>query len=151
MSVPTVSSTPHHVRHRFLGRVSQLDEGLRRGLQGVRVPMREIALSGGEPSLRVYDTSGPQGFDVKDGLPKLRAEWIRARDVEQTGRGALRAKASGARRVTQLAYARRGEITPEMRFIALREGLRRRVRRDRKWRADARSSRRTSITPSSSR
>jgi phosphomethylpyrimidine synthase len=91
----------------------------------VRVPMREIALSGGEPSLRVYDTSGPQGFDVKDGLPKLRAEWIRARAVETTGSGALRAKAgagAGAG-ITQLAYARRGEITPEMRFIALREGF----------------------------
>ena len=31
--------------------------------------MREIALSGGEPPLRVYDTSGPQGFDVREGLP----------------------------------------------------------------------------------
>jgi phosphomethylpyrimidine synthase len=31
---------------------------------GVRVPMREIALSGGEPPLRVYDTSGPQGHDA---------------------------------------------------------------------------------------
>ena len=34
------------------------------GPQGVRVPMREIALSGGEPPLRVYDTSGPQEHDV---------------------------------------------------------------------------------------
>ena len=29
------------------------------GARGVRVPMREIALSGGELALRVYDTSGP--------------------------------------------------------------------------------------------
>ena len=35
------------------------------------VPMREIALAGGEPPLRVYDTSGPQGGDVRDGLPAL--------------------------------------------------------------------------------
>ena len=42
------------------------------GPHGVRVPMREIALSGGEPPLRVYDTSGPEGFDVRDGLPPLR-------------------------------------------------------------------------------
>ena len=42
------------------------------GGQGVRVPMREIALTGGEPSLRVYDTSGPHGHDVNGGLPKLR-------------------------------------------------------------------------------
>ena len=30
------------------------------GTHGVQVPMREITLSGGEPPLRVYDTSGPQ-------------------------------------------------------------------------------------------
>src|SRR5438477_5626062 len=45
----------------------------------VRVPFREIALSGGEPPLRVYDTSGPRGHDVRDGLPLLREAWIRAR------------------------------------------------------------------------
>ena len=44
-----------------------------------RVPMREIAQSGGEPPLRVYDTSGPQGCDVREGLPQLRRDWIAAR------------------------------------------------------------------------
>ena len=47
--------------------------------QGVRVPMREIALTGGEAPLRVYDTSGPQGHDVTSGLPKLREPWVNAR------------------------------------------------------------------------
>jgi len=42
------------------------------GPGGIRVPMREISLSGGEPPLRVYDTSGPRGFDVREGLPPLR-------------------------------------------------------------------------------
>src|SRR4051812_49621831 len=79
------------------------------GELGVRVPMREIALSGGEPPLRVYDTSGPQGCDVAGGLPKLRGPWV----------GCRRADAC----VTQLHYARKGEITPEMEFIAVREGL----------------------------
>jgi phosphomethylpyrimidine synthase len=51
------------------------------GPRGVRVPMREIALSGGEPPLRVYDTSGPQGIEVEEGLPPLRGEWIRERQV----------------------------------------------------------------------
>ena len=88
---------------------------------GVRVPMREIAVGGGEAPLRVYDASGPRGYDVKTGLPALRADWIEARgDVERAGK-ALRAKAGAA--PTQLHYARRGEITPEMRFIAVREGL----------------------------
>ncbi|HEY9014727.1 MAG TPA: hypothetical protein VIM84_06665, partial [Gemmatimonadales bacterium] len=49
------------------------------GPHGIRVPMREIALSGGEPALRVYDTSGPLGHDVEAGLPLLRAEWIAGR------------------------------------------------------------------------
>src|SRR5262249_9120518 len=78
------------------------------GEQGVRVPMREIALSGGESPLRVYDTSGPQGFDVAQGLPTLREAWVRSR------RGPA---------VTQLHYARENEITPEMEFISVREGL----------------------------
>jgi len=76
---------------------------------GVRVPMREIAVGGGEAPVRVYDTSGPRGHDIRLGLPKLRAEWIAAR--------------RGSAAPTQLHYARAGEITPEMRFIAIREGL----------------------------
>ena len=76
----------------------------------LHVPMREVALSGGEPSLRLYDTSGPQGHNVREGLPKLRAPWIAARRT--TGHVG-----------TQLYYARRREITPEMEFIAAREGL----------------------------
>jgi hypothetical protein len=45
----------------------------------LRVPVREVALGGGEPSLRLYDTSGPKGHDAKEGLPKLREPWIAAR------------------------------------------------------------------------
>ena len=57
------------------------------GGDGVRVPMREMALSGGEPPLRVYDTSGPQGCDARQGLPKLRRDWILSRgDVEAAHR-----------------------------------------------------------------
>src|SRR5260221_10200902 len=86
------------------------------GAQGVRVPMREIALAGGEPPLRVYDTSGPQDHDAVAGLPKLRAPWVVCRKPS-TGSGQADAC------VTQLHYARTGEITPEMEFIAVREGL----------------------------
>jgi phosphomethylpyrimidine synthase len=102
------------------------------GEAGVRVPMREIALGAGEPPLRVYDTSGPRGSDVHAGLPELRRPWILERaDVEPSGAataggrarrgGALCARSGAA--PTQLHYARRGEITPEMAFIAVREGL----------------------------
>jgi phosphomethylpyrimidine synthase len=88
------------------------------GPAGVRVPMREIALEQGASSIRVYDTSGPQDHDVSTGLPKLRQPWIHERSAKAS------AERSGAARcVTQLYYARRGEITPEMEFIAIREGL----------------------------
>ena len=106
----------------------------------LKVPMREITLSGGEPAVRVYDTSGPQGCDVRDGLPALRRDWIQARgDVMSVPRTYIpdskrRAdlpktlfrsvlKASGDASVSQLGYARRNLITPEMEFIAAREGF----------------------------
>jgi phosphomethylpyrimidine synthase len=108
---------------------------------GVRVPMREIALSGGEPPLRVYDTSGPQGHDVRQGLPPLRRDWIAARGNVVAGPRALQSPLSAERpmppalaqgmrsalrgtgAVTQLHFARRGVVTPEMEFIAIREGF----------------------------
>ena len=106
------------------------------GTRGIRVPMREIHLTGGEAPLRVYDSSGPQGADVRQGLPAIRAPWIRERDVVETGR--TRAPADGVEMpsglvrptfrggsgpITQMEWARRGEITPEMEFVALREGM----------------------------
>jgi len=120
----------------------------------VKVAMREIQLSAkaGEPNVTVYDPSGPYtdasaDIDIRQGLPKLRDAWIRARgDVEEyNGRDIqpqdngfkdwqagtpveafpnvnhqpLRAKAGMA--VTQMAYAKRGIVTPEMEYIAIRE------------------------------
>ena len=93
----------------------------------LRVAMREIALSGGEPPLTVYDASGPYtdesvATDVRAGLAKHRRDWILARgDVETTDSGVLRAKGGGA--VTQMAYARAGIVTAEMEYIAVRENL----------------------------
>ena len=102
----------------------------------VRVPLREIALSGGEAPLRVYDTSGPHGADVRAGLAPLRRDWIAGRgdvaEVVPAGRahGSGQIPASlhrpvvrGAGAVTQMHYARKGEVTPEMEFVALREGF----------------------------
>ena len=77
----------------------------------LRVPQREISLSGGEPPLRVYDTSGPQGHDVRMGLPKLRKPWVERR-LER-----------GDRNFSQMHCARLGELTEEMRFVALRENM----------------------------
>ncbi len=108
------------------------------GPGGIRVPVREVTLSGGEPPLQVYDTSGPEGYDVDQGLPPLRREWVLARgDVEERASANGNAPGlipDGLRRAhvlrgrdgcaaTQLGYARRGIVTSEMEFIAIREGL----------------------------
>ena len=108
------------------------------GGHGIRVPARKISLTNGEDPVFVYDTSGPQDGDVHRGLPPLRDAWIRARgDVEEVSPtyvpqpGAaeipetLRRKTvlRGTGNVTQLHYAKRGEITPEMEFIAIRENV----------------------------
>jgi phosphomethylpyrimidine synthase len=77
----------------------------------LRVPQRQIHLAGGEAPLLVYDTTGPQGYDVHKGLPKLRQPWIEKR------------LARGDQNFSQMHYARKGEITEEMRFIAIREGV----------------------------
>ncbi|MFC3651816.1 phosphomethylpyrimidine synthase ThiC [Dyella humi] len=106
----------------------------------------------GNPAITVYDTSGPYTdpaytVDLVAGLPALRAPWITERgDVEQLSgltsafgreraadakldtvrfghtRAPLRAK-PGAN-VTQMHYARRGIVTPEMEYIAIRENQR---------------------------
>jgi phosphomethylpyrimidine synthase len=53
------------------------------------VPFREVGLSGGEPPVRLYDTSGPYtdnrvAIDIKKGLKPIRRDWILARgDVEE--------------------------------------------------------------------
>src|SRR5688500_11976277 len=47
------------------------------------VPFTEVSLTGDEPPVRLYDTSGP-GSDPRSGLPPLRRPWILARgDVEE--------------------------------------------------------------------
>ncbi len=106
------------------------------GSRGIKVPMREIQLTGGEPPLRVYDTSGPIGTDVRQGIDALRDPWIYQRkdvvEVERTRTpsglvempsGLSRRTLRGSGSVTQMTYARRGEITPEMEFVAIREGM----------------------------
>src|SRR5207253_1935954 len=136
----------------------------------IRVPFREIDLAPtktmtGEievnDTVGVYDTSGAWNDpdftgNVEEGLPPLRAKWIRGRgDVEEifgravkpiddgylsiahaeksakrNGNSKLQAPSSMLRRrplrakshpVTQLYYARKGIVTPEMEFIAIRE------------------------------
>jgi phosphomethylpyrimidine synthase len=114
--------------------------------------MREVDLAPGAdlPPVRVYDASGPYSdpgasIDIHGGLAPLRTPWIEARgDVERYHGRALKPedngpgrqhpvpeftnlrrplRATGGAAVTQLAYARRGMVTPEMEYIAIRENL----------------------------
>ncbi|MCD0442640.1 phosphomethylpyrimidine synthase ThiC [Glycomyces sp. A-F 0318] len=86
----------------------------------VRVPFTQVELSGGEPPLRLYDTSGP-GSDPDAGLPGLRSAWIGER--RGTEASTLRRGGAALECHTQLHYARQGAVTPEMAFVAVREGL----------------------------
>jgi phosphomethylpyrimidine synthase len=125
------------------------------GARGLRVPMRQVDLhpSANEPPVTLYDPSGPYTdetvkIDIFAGLARPRDAWVRDRGDVETYDGRrvkpedngdlppeklvqqfpilkkpLRAKQGQA--VTQLAYARRGLITSEMEFVALRENMRR--------------------------
>jgi len=103
------------------------------------------------PPIPVYDTSGPYSdpdvhIDLKAGLPAVRAKWIEERgDTEllsglSSEYGLARAKdpatahlrfaqltnprrAKAGANVSQMHYARKGIITPEMEYVALRESL----------------------------
>jgi len=115
---------------------------------------RTPTIFGGEdnPPVTVYDTSGPYTdpqarIDLAAGLPALRAQWIAERgDTEalpalssEFGRArehdpklaavrfpnrALPRRARAGANVTQMHYARRGIVTPEMEYVAIRENQR---------------------------
>ena len=108
---------------------------------------------GGEknPPIYVYDCSGPYTdpaarIDIRSGLPALRDPWIFQRGDVETLKGPSSAYGQerlndpklaemrfnlkrnprrGKSNVTQMHYARKGIITPEMEFIAIRENLQR--------------------------
>ncbi len=117
----------------------------------VQSPTRGLQGDEENPPIYVYDTSGPYTdagveIDLLKGLPPMREPWIEARgDTERLGgpsseygrarqqdpalahlrfehlRTPRRAKAGA--NVTQMHYARRGIITPEMEFVAIRETM----------------------------
>lgn len=104
------------------------------------------------PAVTVYDTSGPytdpaETIDIRTGLNEVRRAWIEDRGDTQvladlsSKYGRLRAqdsntqhlcfehnrrprRALAGRNVTQMHYAKRGIITPEMEYVAVRENLR---------------------------
>ena len=74
------------------------------------VPCREVKLTNGD-IIKLYETAGPQGFAAEQGIPRRREKWIAAR------------RAAGDSTPTQMYYAKKGIITEEMQFIAMREKM----------------------------
>ncbi len=130
----------------------------------IKVPMREIKLTSTpvtakdgttrlepNPSIRVYDTSGPYtdpevNIDIRKGLNSVREQWILDRNdtellsqdssdytqqrLNDSSLDKLRfdlqrkpRRALAGKNVSQLHYARQGIITPEMEYIAIRENM----------------------------
>jgi phosphomethylpyrimidine synthase len=134
--------------------------GVRVPMREIRVSPTQThqGLTVQNPPVTVYDTSGPYtdptvGIDLRRGLPPLRQDWIRGRgDVEELAdvsseygrRRAADPKLAAVRfphlrrplvaragaNVTQMHYARKGVVTPEMEFIAIRENQRREAARE---------------------
>jgi phosphomethylpyrimidine synthase len=103
------------------------------------------------PPLPVYDTSGPYtdpeiGIGLTRGLPALRSDWIKEREDTETltGRSSeyargrekdlltlhlrfpsppISRRARSGENLSQMHYARKGIVTPEMEFVALRESM----------------------------
>ncbi|HWO01876.1 MAG TPA: phosphomethylpyrimidine synthase ThiC [Blastocatellia bacterium] len=103
------------------------------------------------PPLPVYDTSGPYTdadvrIDLSRGLPDVRTEWIKQRDDTEILSGptseyarqrerdlltyhlrfpspVISRRARNGQNVSQMHYARKGIVTPEMEFVALRESM----------------------------
>src|SRR5690349_16596362 len=134
---------------KFLAATAHVDRAAVEPLPGSRkvyvgalkVPMREISQSGGNPPILVYDTSGPYTdpqatIDIRKGLAALRDKWIDARGdtvvlPEPSSlygrqrladpklaelRFDLARKPRRGKCVTQMHYARKGIITPEMEY-----------------------------------
>ncbi|HEX6440143.1 MAG TPA: phosphomethylpyrimidine synthase ThiC [Candidatus Binatia bacterium] len=131
----------------------------------VRVAMRAVHLSSSgnghlsngngdykNPPVIIYDTSGPYTdvnaeTEIRTGLPPLRLDWIKSRDVEELASSSYRPlggkngiqgvqterfpdasrrpilRAKPGCNVSQMHYARQGIVTPEMEYIAIRENL----------------------------
>ena len=87
----------------------------------LRIPVRRINLTDGT-HFDAYDTSGPYTEtdadpDLHGGLPKIRESWPTPAPAPASSESPELAAS------TQLAWARAGITTPEMAFIAAREGV----------------------------
>lgn len=119
----------------------------------IRVAMREVSIEDPlYPLVPLYDTSGPYSdldvkIDVRKGLSRFREKWILDRgdcelldDISSAYGRARREnnelshlrfeanhrplRAKSGKKITQMEYAKRGVITPEMEYVTIRENQR---------------------------
>ena len=115
----------------------------------IKAPFRKITLTD-DSTLLTYDTSGPYTdpnttINIYEGLNELKKEWIEKRnDTQAVNKASIYAiareknpktqeikfkkkptilKAKPGKNVSQMHYAKKGIITPEMEYIAIREGF----------------------------
>ena len=143
--VPNALAFPNSRKIYVNGTRSDVRVAMREVLQSPTLGLRGTDFN---PPITVYDTSGPysdsdQLLDLQCGLPRLRARWIEERQdsveltqasiaaayLGQAGKSRpfhfptprLPRRAKAGHNVTQMHYARRGIVTPEMEYIAIRE------------------------------
>ena len=152
-SAPLTTPVPEVTTGSFPASRKVFVGGARHGEVRVAMREIDLTPSANEPAVRVYDTSGPYSdpecvTDIRAGLAELRRPWILARgDVDEVGGRDIRPEDNGLKRgeesvvplfnragrkvlraktgeaVTQIAYARKGIVTSEMEYVAIRENL----------------------------
>ena len=145
-----VSSYPHSEKIHVTGELHDISVAMRRINLYPTVTIEDgKRVEHPNAPVTVYDTSGPYTdpkveIDINKGLPRMREVWVEARNdtevlpgiTSEYGRERLADKSLDAIRfpvrhnprraleghcVTQMHYARKGIITPEMEYVAIRE------------------------------
>ena len=145
-----VSSYPHSEKIHVTGELHDISVAMRRINLDPTVTIEDgKRVEHPNAPVTVYDTSGPYTdpkveIDINKGLPRMREAWVEARNdtevlpgiTSEYGRERLADKSLDAIRfpvrhnprraleghcVTQMHYARKGIITPEMEYVAIRE------------------------------
>ena len=147
-----VSSYPRSTKIHVDGKIYPIKVAMREVHQYPTVSIEDgKRIEEPNPPVVIYDTSGPYTdpditIDINKGLPRLRENWVTDRDdtilqediTSEYGKARRNDKsldpirfpifhkpkvAKEGRRVTQLHYARKGIVTPEMEYVAIRENL----------------------------
>ena len=147
-----ITAYPNSIKTYVEGRIHPISVAMRRVMQYPTVKIEKgHRVEYPNEDIYIYDTSGPYTdpdykHDLNNGLPALRADWIEGREdtvaldaiTSEFGRQRLADKsldairfpslrtprvAAEGRRVTQMHYARKGIITPEMEYVSIRENM----------------------------